>query len=188
MHMHRLRTRARNANAQKWFEDRRVRASVCVAQRRFTFSAVAGADHTPVEFRMSTNQTNASAGGFLHAGLGSFSSTTASRARTQTARFAVERSKKATSANRRRVCSTAIGSASQDTQSPSKTARGKCHEIFKSRLQSQHWPRRSPTRLVRQAALLFKAMPGRLRSRAAKKVTTRTQRHDLLPMAIHAAD
>jgi hypothetical protein len=65
MHMHRLRTRGRNANAQKWFEDRRVWASVCVAQRRFTFSAVAGADHTPMEFRMSTNQTNASAGGFL---------------------------------------------------------------------------------------------------------------------------
>jgi hypothetical protein len=39
---------------------------VCVAQRRFAISAAAGADHTPMEeFRMSTNQTNASAGGFL---------------------------------------------------------------------------------------------------------------------------
>ena len=56
--------------------------------------------------------------------------------------------------------------------------------MLKSALQSQHWPRRSPARLVREAALLFKAMPRRLRSRAAKKVTTRTERHDLLRVAL----
>jgi hypothetical protein len=56
--------------------------------------------------------------------------------------------------------------------------------MLKSGLQSQCWPRRSPARLVREAALLFKAMPRRLRSRAAKKVTTRTERHDPLRVAL----
>jgi hypothetical protein len=186
MHMHGLRTRGRNANAQKWFEDRRVWASVCVAQRRFTFSAAAGADHMPMEFRMSTHQTNASAGGFLRWTRFVLVNDRVPRANADCA-LCCRKIKKATSANRRRVCSTAICSASQDTQSPSKTARGKCHEMLKSGLRSQHWPRRSPARLVRQAALLFKAMPRRVRSGAAKKVTTRTERHDLLRVALLAA-
>ena len=108
---------------------------------------------------------------------GLFSSMTAS-AGTQTVRFAVSRSKIATFANRERACSIAMRSASQDTLSPSKAAREKCHEMFKSCLQPGHWPYRTPTRLVQQAVLLLEAMPQQLRSRTAKPVTTRTERPD----------
>jgi hypothetical protein len=41
----------------------------------------------------------------------------------------------------------------------SKIVEGKCHEMFKSRLQSRHWSCRLSARLVQQAALLFKALP-----------------------------
>ena len=47
-------------------------------------------------------------------------------------------------------------------------ARGKCHEMLKSSLQSRHWPRRSPAWMVRQAALLFKGMPQHLRGQRPK--------------------
>jgi hypothetical protein len=64
----------------------------------------------------------------------------------------------------------------------------KYHEMLKSRLQSRYWPRLSPARLVRQATILFKAMPRRLGGRAAETGTTRTKRHDLLRMAVLAID
>ena len=57
-------------------------------------------------------------------------------------------------------------------------ARGKCHEMLKSSLQSRHWPRRSPAWVVRQAALLFKGMPQHLRGPAAENIATRMERHD----------
>ena len=41
----------------------------------------------------------------------------------------------------------------------SKIVKGKCHEMFKSRLQSRHWSCCLSARLVQQAALLFKALP-----------------------------
>jgi len=77
----------------------------------------------------------------------------------------------------------AMPSASPDTKKwqrwPSNVARGKCHEMLKSLLQSRHWPRRSPAWVVRQAALLFKGMLQHLRGPAAENVAPRTERHDL---------
>jgi hypothetical protein len=39
----------------------------------------------------------------------------------------------------------------------SNPVQGKCHEMLKSCLQSRHWPRFSPARLVQQATVLFNA-------------------------------
>jgi hypothetical protein len=67
---------------------------------------------------------------------------------------------------------------------PSNAARGKCHEMLKSSLQSLHWPHRSPAWVVRRATLLFKGMPQHPGGPATENVATRTKRHDLRRVAL----
>jgi hypothetical protein len=69
-----------------------------------------------------------------------------------------------------------------------KTVEGKRHEVFKSRLQSRHWPCRLSAQLVEQPALLLNAMPRCLRSCPAKTVTTTALPRELLRMAFHATE
>jgi hypothetical protein len=69
-----------------------------------------------------------------------------------------------------------------------KIAGGTCHEMLKSRLQSQYWTRPSSARLVQQAAVLFKAVPRLVRSSSIETVTTRSDCHELFRVAFPAAD
>ena len=54
-------------------------------------------------------------------------------------------------------------------RSLAKIAEGKCHEMFKSRLQSRHWSRRLSPWVVQQTSLLFKTLPRCLRGRALEE-------------------
>jgi hypothetical protein len=68
----------------------------------------------------------------------------------------------------------------------SKIVEGKCHEMFKSRLQSRYWSGRLSARLVQQATLLFNEMLRCLRSCLVKTVTRRTESRELLRVAFLA--
>ena len=60
--------------------------------------------------------------------------------------------------------------------------------MFKSSVQSRCWTNRPSVRVVQPAALLFKEMPRCLSGGSAKTVTPRTQRFDLLRVALLATN
>ena len=100
--------------------------------------------------------------------------------------FCCRKIEKATCANRTHGCSIAIRSASLDTPTSSHAPREKCHEMRRSGLQSQHWPRLLPARLVQQAALLFPAMPRCGGDRAAEPTAPRPTRYEPFCVAVLA--
>ena len=67
---------------------------------------------------------------------------------------------------------------------PPKITRGKCHEMFKPRLQPRYWPGRLSARMVRQAALLFNELSRcRCGYRSCRAIALRTNPRDLLRLA-----
>ena len=86
-------------------------------------------------------------------------------------------------------CDTQCFPEGADTAMPSsKIERGKCHEMFKSSLQSRYWPSRPPLRVVQQATLLFKKLPPCLRGGCARTLTPTAERFDLLRVALFTTD
>src|SRR5262249_36568863 len=69
----------------------------------------------------------------------------------------------------------------------SKQSLGKCHEMFKSRLQSRHWSHRLSSWVVQQTSLLFKTLPRRLRD-GCSEATTKAEHDDLLRVAFRTTD
>jgi hypothetical protein len=118
----------------------------------------------------------------------SFSLITVSRARTNTAHCAVALSRKAMSVIHGHSSSIAIRSASREGHvwrcPSSKIARGKCHEMLKSRLHPRHWTRPLSGRVVQQAVLLFKELPRcRCGYQSSGAIAPRTRSNDLLQLA-----
>jgi hypothetical protein len=118
----------------------------------------------------------------------SFSLITVSRARTNTAHCAVALSRKVTFVIHGHGSSTAIRSAWWEGlvwRCPSsKIARGKCHEVLKSRLHPRDWARPLSARLVQRAALLFKELSRcRCGYRSCGAIPPRAKSNELLRLA-----